>query len=241
MKYRHTKRSSVLFILLGIITLDIYQIVVLSHVRKEVNELNANNGVKKQMPCLVAYLLGLITCGIVPLVWMTRLAGKIQIAALERKITSPSISRGFFFCWLVFGSIIIVGPFIAFHRFFKVLNTVESFENAKTDSDGATALIKDEMKEEIDAKTISEPVQIATAQDNAPESPYPSMPSAESKETASAKAQPAPSAKGGSNRPWRVKVNGVTKVFSSHEEAVAYAKKVSAERRALRSRSEKKE
>ena len=243
MKYRHCKRSGVGFLLLGIITLEIYPIVVLSHVRKEVNELNANNGVKKQMPFLLAYLLGFITCGIVPLVWCTRMAGKIQIAALERGITSPRLTKAFFACWIIFGSYIIVGPFIAYHRFFKVLNRVEAYENEKLASEAKSVEIKDEMKDEMDGNlapvvpTAPLPEAVET---KAPEAPYPNLPSPEAKEPAPVKTtyssvpSPAPAA---SSKPWRVKVNGVTKVFASREEAVAYAQKISAERRALRRRS----
>lgn len=247
MKYRHCKRSGVGFLFLGLITLEIYPIVVLSHVRKEVNELNANNGVKKQMPFILAYLLGLITCGIVPLVWCTRMAGKIEIAALERKITAPRLTKAFFACWIIFGSYIIVGPFIAFHRFFKVLNLVESYENEKAASETKSVEIKDEMKGEMDGSVAPAAVDAPAAplpeapEEKAPESPYPNLPSYEAKEPAPIKTvrtAPAPSQ---SKQQWRVKINGVTKVFNSHEEAVAYAQKVSAERRALRRRSEKKE
>ena len=241
MKYRHCRRSGVGFIFLGIITLEIYPIVVLSHVRKEVNELNENNGVKKQMPFILAYLLGFITCGIVPLVWATRMAGKIEIAALERKITSPSISKAFFACWIIFGSYIVVGPFIAFHRFFKVLNAVESYENQRIALDEKTVEIKDEMKSEIDANAMNEAPQPEALEEKKAETPYPGLPAASSPEKAAAKPQKSATSPSSPKQPWRVKVNGVTRVFSSREEAVAYAQRVSAERRALRHKGEKKE
>ena len=58
MTYSHTKRSGVAFVFLGIITLGIYPIAVLSKVRKEVSSLLDGKGVDPQIPFLWAYLLG---------------------------------------------------------------------------------------------------------------------------------------------------------------------------------------
>lgn len=245
MKFKHCKRSGVAFIFLGILTLGIYPIVVLSHVRKEVNVLTANSGVKKQMPFFWAYVLGLITFGIVPIVWLARMAEKIQIAALERKVTSPRISKAFVACWLLFGVYIIVGPFLVFCRFFKLLNLVEKAENKRLEEEGKTLEAKVEMKEEISASAMKEEGTAKPLDDKELEAPYPSLSSA--KKIPSPKPLPrvassrnvAPA--GAKNRPWRVCANGQVRIFETREEAVAYAQRLSAERRALRAQSKKKE
>ncbi len=246
MKYKHCKRSGIAFIFLGIITLGIYPIVVLSHVRTEVNALNGNNGVKKQMPFFWAYVLGLITYEIVPIVWLARMAEKIQIAALERKVTSTRISKTFVVCWLLFGSYIIVGPFLVFCRFFKLLNLVEQAENKRLEDENKTVEAKDEMKEEINTNSLKEENKSEPVGETNPETPYPGLPSA-SKKTYATKPVPSlagankPVSSGTKIRPWRVRVNGEVKVFETREQAVAYAQKVSAERRALKAQGQKKE
>ena len=246
MKYKHCKRSGIAFVLLGIITLGIYPIVVLSHVRTEVNALNANNGVKKQMPFFWAYVLGLITYGIVPIVWLARIAEKVQIAALERKVTSTRISKAFVACWLLFGSYIIVGPFLVFCRFFKLLNLVEQAENQRLEEESKTVEAKDEMKEEINANSLKEENKSEPLGELNPETPYPGLISV-SKKTDASKSVPSVTgvnklaSSGSKNRPWRVRVNGEVKVFETREQAVAYAQKISAERRALKAQGQKKE
>lgn len=133
MKFRHTHRGVIKFIFFGLITLGIYDIVVLHHARKEVNFLLRDHPeVKRQMPFFGALVLGLITLGIVPLVWLCRMSNKIALAGKERGVTSPKLSAGSFFCWSIFGALIIVGPFIAWHKFFKLLNLTERSQNVLT-------------------------------------------------------------------------------------------------------------
>ncbi len=245
MKYKHCKRSGVAFVFLGIITLGIYPIVVLSHVRKEVNALTADNGVKKQMPFFWAYVLGLITCGIVPIVWLATMAEKVQIAALERKVTSTRISKTFVVCWLLFVSYIIVGPFIAFCRFFKLLNLVEQAENKRLEEESLAVEAKDEMKEEINANSLKEDNKSEPSEGKKDETPYPILSSnkkayvSKPVPTLAGARKPATSSTG-KNRPWRVRINGEIKVFETREQAVAYAQKISAERRALKAQGQKK-
>ena len=247
MKYKHCKRSGVAFIFLGIITLGIYPIVVLTHVRREVNTLTADNGVKKQMPFFWAYVLGLVTYEIVPIVWLAHMAEKVQIAALERKVTSTRISKAFVVCWLLFGSYIIVGPFLVFCRFFKLLNLVEQAENKRLEEENKAVEVKVEMKEEINTNSLKEESKADSVEEKKIETPYPTLPSA-SEKTYSPKPVPSvasvrrpTNASTAKPRPWRVRINGEVKVFETREQAVAYAQKVSAERRALKAQSQKKE
>jgi hypothetical protein len=242
MKYRHCKRSSIAFILLGAITFGIYDIVVLSHVRKEANALTEGSGLKKQMPFFWAYLLGFITCGIVPLVWLVHVINKIQVAAVERKITSPRITKPFFVLWLILGSEIIIGPFIAFHRFFKVLNAVERYDNEQQEAAAKMVEAKEEMKEQMEAapKAQEEAPQIKEPEHN--ENPYPSLPVTPSSEQTPIKRCITPRSDTNEKaRPWRVKIGNTVKVFSTREEAVAYAGRISAERKAARAAKENKE
>ena len=240
MKYRHCKRSGIAFVLLGVITFGIYPIVVLSHVQKEVESLTEKNGMPKQIPFVEAFFLGWITFEIVPLVWLAKMAGKIQVAALERKVTSPRISKAFIVLWLIFGSEIIIGPFVAFHRFFKVLNAVEKRENERIDTEGKNADAKAEMESEMQGEEGNEKTQLPAEPEPSPETPYPNLPSSANEEPKKEIPSQKPASEG-NGRPWRVRIGSAVKVFSSREEAVSYAKKISAERRALSQKGEKKE
>lgn len=130
-KFRHTRRSAILFLLLTPLTLCIYPIVVLCHVGKEVNRINEGKpGYKKSMNFVGAFFLGFITLGIVPLVWTCKVASKIGTAAKENGIAKPSV-RGlsmflltFLFGWL------IVTLIAGWCKFLHTLNALERKLNA---------------------------------------------------------------------------------------------------------------
>ena len=130
-KFRHTRRSAILFLLLTPLTLCIYPIVVLCHVGKEVNRINeGKQGYVKSMNFVGAFFLGFITLGIVPLVWTCKVASKIGTAAKENGIAKPSV-RGlsmflltFLFSWL------IVTFIVGWCKFFHTLNALERKLNA---------------------------------------------------------------------------------------------------------------
>ena len=139
-KFRHTHRSVILFLLLGVLTLSIYDIVVLTHVGKDINRINeGKEGYKKSMNFVAVFFLGFITLGIVPIVWSCRVANRIGYAALERKILRPSI-RGvsffflvYFFCWT------LICPIIGLAKFLHTLNKTEQAINAEIEAAASEA------------------------------------------------------------------------------------------------------
>ncbi len=134
-KFRHTRRSVILFFLLGILTLFIYDIVVLTHVGKDINRINENKeGYRKSMNFVAVFFLGIITLGIVPIVWMTRVANRIGFAARERGIAHPSIGGASFFFLFFFFSFTIVCPIIGLTKFLHTLNKLERTINEEIDS-----------------------------------------------------------------------------------------------------------
>ncbi len=179
MKYKHTNRSGVLFILLNIITLSIYGIVVLSHVRREVNEMGAGRTVKKLPPFFPMWLLGLITLGIAPLIWVSEVADRLDVYAAEHEITKPRITYAKMFVWLLIGWIIIVGPFIAWHCFFKVLNLVEAKMNEEPEPAPAEA-------------PQEEPVLLPEGEQPAPVEGEQPVPTAEGEPAPAPEEEPAP-------------------------------------------------
>ncbi len=238
MTYKHTNRSGVLFVFLGIITLGVYPVVLLSHVRKEVSSLLDGKGVGKQMPFVWAYLLGFITLGLAPLIWICRMANKIEMAALEKKITSPRLS-GAYMLWAYFGVVILIGPFLAYHRFFALLNRVEGRANEEEQEkvENKISPAKQDMLKEVKKASEGEFPEPASQTPALAQTPYPQLDQRIFDEQANENEKPwAPSPKGNvRGRKWRVRSNGQIKVFDTKEEAVAYAKSLLAERKALSS------
>ena len=79
----------------------------------------------------VAYLLGIPTLFIYPLVWMARIAGELKAKAIELGIDGPYTSWWHMFGWNTFG-VLFLGPAIATKRFFDTLNKIERVMNEES-------------------------------------------------------------------------------------------------------------
>lgn len=71
-----------------------------------------------------AYLLGIPTLFIYPLIWMARISEELKAKALELKIPGPHTSWRHMFLWNTLG-LPLMGPAVATHRFFSTLNRIE--------------------------------------------------------------------------------------------------------------------
>ena len=78
----------------------------------------------------VAYLLGIPTLFIYPLVWMARIAEELKARALAMGLEGPDTSWWHMFGWNTFG-LFLFGPAIATHRFFRTLNAIEGELNRR--------------------------------------------------------------------------------------------------------------
>ncbi len=260
MKFRHTRRGVIKFLFLGIITLGIYDLCVMHNVRKEVNYmLRDHTDVKRQMPFFWALVLGIITLGIVPLVWLCRMSNKIALAASERGVNAPRLSAGFYFCWMFFGSLIIVGPFIASHAFFKRLNLAERSQNvldSRAESEEVAAPAEPEALPAPAEVPAPEEAPVEEAPAEAPKEEAALAESEEEKTAESVKdpslpyqyvtAEPIRKDKVGEDTTqrvyrvtprkevskWQVRTAGgkSIKMFETEEEAIAYAKGLAARR-----------
>ena len=76
------------------------------------------------MPYWKAYLLGIPTLFIYPLVRMARIAEELKTKALEMGVQGPHTSWWHMFGWNTFG-LLLFGQAVATHRFFSTLNKVE--------------------------------------------------------------------------------------------------------------------
>ncbi len=119
---RKTNKSLAKYIFLSIITLGIYGLVVMSSVSNDVNIAASRYDGKRTMHyCLLAFLVGPITLGIAYIVWFHKISNRIG-KELKRRNIAYDFSCADFWLWNVLGSIIIVGPFIYYHKLFKADN-----------------------------------------------------------------------------------------------------------------------
>ena len=77
-----------------------------------------------------AYLLGIPTLFIYTLVWMARIAEELKAKALEMGIEGPHTSWRHMFGWNTLG-LLLFGPAVATHRFFRTLNRIEAELNRR--------------------------------------------------------------------------------------------------------------
>ena len=126
-----TNRSLWKYLLLSLITFGIYGIVVMSHVSTEINYIATKHDHRNTMHyCLMFFLLSWLTLGIYPLVWWTLLSSRMGQELVTRNL-NYSFGGGTFWGWGILGSLIIVGPFIYYHKLFKAMNKLCEDYNAR--------------------------------------------------------------------------------------------------------------
>ena len=124
----NASRSLIKFILLGIITFGIYILVTLCGVSSDINTIASRYDGRKTMFYLATALLAPLTLGIVPLIWFHNVSNRMGIE-LRRRNISYNISASDFWLWNVLGSLIIIGPFIYFHKLLTASNKLAAHYN----------------------------------------------------------------------------------------------------------------
>ena len=125
LRFQHTHR---LGFLLGFIDFFTAGLFFLVYIRLGLqDELETILG-HKLLPYWKAYLLGIPTLFIYPLIWMARIAEELKGKAIELGITGPHTSWWHMFGWNTFG-LFLMGPAVATMRFFDTLNKVEDEMN----------------------------------------------------------------------------------------------------------------
>ena len=126
-----TNKSLAKYIFLSIITFGIYGLVVMSSLSSDINITASKYDGKKTMHyCLLAFIIGPITFGIAYLVWFHRISERLG-CDLKRRNIAYSFGASDYWLWNVIGSIIVVGPFIYYHKLFKAANLICADYNEK--------------------------------------------------------------------------------------------------------------
>ena len=122
MIFKHTNRQGSWIGFIDFFTAGIFLLfyMPLSGLQDEIDEILGH----KTMRYWKAYLLGIPTLFIYPMIWMARICEEMKAKAIELGIEGPYTSWRHMFGWNTLG-LFLMGPAIATHRFFDTLNKIE--------------------------------------------------------------------------------------------------------------------
>ena len=132
MIFKHTNRPGFLLGVIDFFTAGLFFLLYMPFGGLQ-DELEYITG-HEVMPYWKAYLLGIPTLFIYPLVWMSRIAEELKAKATALGIDGPHTSWWHMFGWNTFG-ILLFGPAVATQRFFRTLNRIEDVINRKAAQD----------------------------------------------------------------------------------------------------------
>ena len=122
MLFKHTNRRGFWIGFIDFFTAGIFLLfyMPLSGLQDEIDEILGHKTIRYWK----AYLLGIPTLFIYPLIWMARICEEMKAKAIELGIEGPYTSWRHMFGWNTLG-LFLMGPAIATHRFFDTLNKIE--------------------------------------------------------------------------------------------------------------------
>ncbi len=123
MRFAHTRRPGFLIGFIDFFTAGIFLLfyMPLGGLQDEIDEILGHPTLKYWK----AYLLGIPTLFIYPLIWMARISEELKETAITLGVPGPYTSGWHRFGWNIFG-LLLRGPAVATHRFFDTLNRVET-------------------------------------------------------------------------------------------------------------------
>ena len=127
-----TNRNIWKLLILRVLTLGIYEIVFFIPFSFDLDKAAPKRDRSKTMNYLWAAILSAFTMSIVLLVWHYHVAERVEQALIDRKITYD-FGTNDFWGWYLFGSLILVGPFIYYYKLCKAMNLICADYNAKLD------------------------------------------------------------------------------------------------------------
>ena len=125
----NTNRGIGKYILFTILTCGIYSYYFIYKLAEDVNIICAGDG-KNTGGLLKFILLSIVTCGIYSFFWYYNLGNRLAENA-PRYSMSFSENGTTVLLWVIFGSFIIVGPYVAMHILCKNTNALAAEYNAK--------------------------------------------------------------------------------------------------------------
>jgi len=127
-RFKHTNRPGFVLGFIDFFTAGLFFLLYmpLGGLQKELEEILGH----RVMPYWKAYLLGIPTLFIYTLVWMANVAEELRGVAAGLGIEGPHTTWRHMFGWNTVG-ILLFGPAVATHRFFRTLNQIETELNRR--------------------------------------------------------------------------------------------------------------
>ena len=125
-----TNRSVWKLMILNILTLGIYSIFFFVPLSFDLDKVDPKREREKTMNFLLAYVLSIFTFSIVITIWHYHIASRIE-EALSRRNIDYDFSTSDFWKWYLFGSLIIVGPFVYLNKLCNAMNLLCQSYNEK--------------------------------------------------------------------------------------------------------------
>ncbi len=116
-----TNRSMLKLMILNLLTLGIYSILFFIPFSFDLDKVAPKSDRSKTMNFLSAYILAFFTFSIVLVIWHYEIAKRVEEALSKRQI-DYTFTTGTFWKWFFFGSFILVGPFVYFHKLCRAMN-----------------------------------------------------------------------------------------------------------------------
>ena len=122
MHFEHTNRPGFLMGFVDFFTAGLFFLfyMPLGGLQDEIDHILGH----RTLPYWKAYLLGIPTLFIYPLIWTADISEELKAKAIDLGIDGPHTSRLHMICWNIFG-LPLCGPAVATHRFFRTLNQIE--------------------------------------------------------------------------------------------------------------------
>ena len=133
MKYKHTNRPGFWIGFVDFFTAGIFLLfyMPLDGLQEELDEILG----RKTQRYWKAYLLGIPTLFIYPLLWMAQICEELKAKAIALGVEGPYTSWRHMFWWNTAG-LLLFGPAVATQRFFGTLNRVEAELNRRAQKSG---------------------------------------------------------------------------------------------------------
>ena len=126
------QRSLSTLILLSIVTCGIYSIYFWYMWTEDVNKMCAGDG-KESPNYIIVTLLSVVTCGIYGIFWFYKQGNRLQEDAPKFGLTFSENGTSVLM-WMIFGSFIIIGPYVAMHILIKNVNAMALVYNSRLSS-----------------------------------------------------------------------------------------------------------
>ncbi len=127
------ERSFIKFVIFGILTLGIYDIVLYISISFDINKIASRHDGKKTMNYLFSEILAYFTFSIVQIIWYYQFTERVS-DELNRRQIDYELDTSDFWGWMIFGSLILIGPFVYHYKVIKAMNLLCASYNKETEN-----------------------------------------------------------------------------------------------------------